>query len=107
MINPDSYQRFLNLRREVMGLIGRAMAEDPYGKSYEGAFELIIDYPNFYEDEHGTKEADAYGIRLHCYVLGSGRHPEWWGLTFEEALLKAEAEIHSWKEDDEEDSTDG
>lgn len=98
-MSTRSYQRFLALRREVMAQIGIALAEDCFGKSYEGCFEVILNYPNYYEDETGIKEADAYGIRLHCYVLGPGRHHEWWGATFEEALSKAETEIHSWRED--------
>lgn len=99
MITCESYQRFLKLRQTVMGMIRDAFAEDPYGKSYEGTFELLVNYPNFYEDESGVDEANAYCIRLHCYVLGPDRHYEWWGNTFEEALYDAEAEIRSWKED--------
>ena len=34
-------------------------------------------------------------IKLHCYLLIDGRHKEWYGRTFEEALDKAEAGINT------------
>lgn len=98
-MKPESYQRFLALRREVMAQIKLALDEDPFCKSYEGEFEIILNYPNYFEDAEGVMGVDVYGIRLSCYVLGSGRLYEWWGTTFEEALSKAETEIHSWRDD--------
>ena len=93
-------ERFVALRKRVMNAIAKEFEEDCYGKSYEGTFELIVGYPNYYEDEDGAQGPDSYCVRLHCYVLGPGRHYDWFGKTFGEALTKAEREIGSWLKED-------
>ena len=91
------HERFKALRKKVMDAVGWELTEnDGYGKSYEGAFELIVVYPNYYEDYDATQGPESYCIRLHCYVLGPSRHYDWFGKTFGEALSKAEKEILSW-----------
>lgn len=86
-------QRFDELRQLVM----KEIAEDiEYGKSYEGAFNWISHYPNYYEDPEGKRGPVGYTLELHCYLLGPTRHYYWSGKTKEEVLNKAEREIKSW-----------
>lgn len=93
-MNSD-YVRFLALRRRVMRAIRRELEEDSCCKSYEGTFELLVGYPDYFDGEH-TDKPDFFKIVLHCYVLGPARHYEWRGNTFKEALDSAEREIDSW-----------
>lgn len=92
----SSKERFRNLRQQVMQAIAKALEEDDYHKSYEGCFEWIVEYPNFFEDETGTAYPTWYCLRLYCYVLGPASHYEWCGDTMAEVLDKAEHEIYSW-----------
>ena len=92
----QEHERFVALRKRVMKAIEEELKNNCGCKSYEGAFELIVGYPNYFEDENGTRGPDSYIIRLHCYVLGPSRHYDWCGRTFGEALTDAEQEIGSW-----------
>lgn len=93
------YERFQKLRKKVMDGIAEALREDNGCKSYEGAFEIIADFPTYFDDENATRGAEGYTIKLHCYVLGPGRHYEWCGKTFAEAITKAEQDIDSWMQE--------
>ena len=93
------YERFQKLRKKVMDGIADALKEDNGCKSYEGTFEVIADFPNYFDDENATRGAEGYVIRLHCYVLGPSRHYEWHGKTFAEAITKAEHDIDSWMQE--------
>lgn len=94
-MDARSFQRFENLRAKVFGAIAAQLAIDPYCKSYEGAFEIVMGWPDYFEDEQMTAQPWVH-IILHCYVLGPARHYEWKGRTFAEALNKAEKEIDGW-----------
>lgn len=89
-------ERYRKLRRAVMAAIDDYMQDDWGHKSYEGTFEVLVGYPNYFEDEKGEQGPNYYRITLHCYVLGPSRHYDWDGETFGEALKKAEKEIYSW-----------
>lgn len=89
-------QRFQTLRQRVIKAIAEELQEDSYCKSYEGTFEIVTCYPNYFEDEIGECRPKAYCIRLHCYVLGPNRHYEWFGSTLGEALDDAERDINQW-----------
>ena len=99
-MSKAEHERFKTLRKKVMDAIEVELREDNGCKSYEGTFELIVGYPNYFEDEDATQGPDSYCIRLHCYVLGPARHYDWFGKTFGEALTKAEREIASWIKED-------
>lgn len=88
--------RFEFLRNMVMNAIGKQLEEDGCCKSYEGAFEWIACYPNYFENPDPKAEPNYYALELHCYVLGPGRHYRWSGKTKTEVLDKAEREISSW-----------
>ena len=95
----NAYKRFLTLQRRVMQAIRRELEADCHCKGYEGTFELIVGYPSYFDctfDDAPVNEPNFYMIKLHCYVLGPGRHYEWRGSTFESALNKCEADINSW-----------
>ena len=99
----EDYKRFIALRRRVMQAIHRELELNDYCKFYEGTFEIFVSYPNYFDREYDNKpdEPDFYIIRLHCYVLGPGRHYEWRGSTLKNALDKAEKDINKWiREDD-------
>jgi hypothetical protein len=91
--------RFDALRKRVMNAIAEELKKDGHCKSYEGTFEWTTCYPNYFEDPEGKAAPDFYVLRLHCYVLGGGRHYEWCGETRTEVLEKAEKEIDSWLKD--------
>ena len=92
------YKRFLALRLCVMQAIRRELERDNSCKSYEGTFEILVSYPDYFDQEYDNKpdQPDFYLIRLHCYVLGPGRHYEWKGRTLKNALDKAEKDINQW-----------
>ena len=97
------YKRFISLRRRVMQAIHRELELDDSCKIYEGTFEILVSYPNYFDLKYDNKpdKPDFYIIRLHCYVLGPGRHYEWRGRTLKNALDKAEKDINKWiREDD-------
>ena len=90
------FERFHRIREKTFAGIRKALeANDGYGKSYEGAFEITQEYPNFYDDPDATS-TPIVRIKLHCYILGPARHYEWTGKTFAEALAKAERDISDW-----------
>ena len=89
-------ERFDDLRQLVMKAIARELEEDPYCKSYEGAFEWTTCYPNYFDDPDGKAAPESYVLTLHCYILGPSRHYDWIGRTRSEVLDKAEKEIMSW-----------
>lgn len=108
MISLDESLRFDRLRQRVMRAVEYELKmNDGYCKSYEGAFEVTMSFPEYFQDETGTKPPDFVSITLHCYVLGPSRHYTWKGPTFLDALRKAEAEIDSWIEAQEEEKNNG
>ena len=107
MISLDESLRFDRLRQRVMRAVEYELKlNDGYCKSYEGAFEVTMSFPEYFQDETGTKPPDFVSITLHCYVLGPHRHYTWEGPTFLDALRKAEAEIDSWIEAQDGDTKD-
>lgn len=89
--------RFLQLRKRVFDLIANELSIDPYCKSYEGAIEVLCEYPDYFDDEQAIMGANYYLIKLHCYVLGDLRHYEFKGETFEQALDEFENQIAGWE----------
>ena len=84
------FYRFDRLRDRVFKLIEKALKDsDGCCKSYEGAIDLTISYPNYFEDE----EEPSVHIELHCYLLVSGRHITFGGETMAKALDRFEAWI--------------
>lgn len=93
----NGYDKFLKLRRYVLDALGKMDME--YCKSYEGSFELLINYPNYFDENCGdtpTDNPDCVTINLHCYVLGPRRHYEWDGKSIQEAVVKARKDIEQW-----------
>ena len=88
--------RFDALRKLVMDAIRKELEIDCHCKSYEGAFEWLTCYPNYFDDPEAKEGPNFYVLTLHCYVLGPSRHYEWRGKTRGEVLDKAEKEIKSW-----------
>ena len=93
----EGKDRFLALRKRVFALIKRELEEDSYCKSYEGAIELMCEYPDYFEDERAEAAPNYYRVTLHCYVLGSIRHHEFDGETISEALDMFEKQISEWE----------
>lgn len=99
MIPLDQMIRFDRLRERTANAIAYELQQnDGACKSYEGTWEVLISFPDYFSDNTASSPPDFTEIRLHCYVLGPHRHYEWKGDTFFDALLKAEAEIDSWIE---------
>jgi len=96
----EHWQRFVQLRAELFTAIAQSLAEDGHCKSYEGA--LSVSLPNFFEEraahehDYGWLREEAWGIELHCYLIGPNRHYRWSGVSFDEALCKAELDIRAW-----------
>jgi len=88
---------FNSLRKRVFAMIEKELAIGDCCKSYEGAIEVAVEYPNYFEDEKAEKAPCWYCITLHCYVIGCGRHYDFKGKTFTEALNKFESQIDQWE----------
>lgn len=95
-MNENEKNLFYKLRKQVADYICKSLKEDPIHKSYEGTWEILVSYPNYFEDETAKAEPDFYRITLHCYVLGPGRNYDWEGKSFMEALEKCECDINEW-----------
>ena len=82
--------RFFALRQRIFDAIKKV--DEGYHKSYEGAMDVEFSFQNIYEAEDVT-DTVLVRISLHCYLLVNGRHIEWTGHTFKEALDKASEDI--------------
>lgn len=101
----DDYKRFLTLRSRVMDAIREQLKISCSCKRYEGTFDLTFSLPDFFDYiENGASEPDYCTIYLHCYVIGPGRHYEWRGKSFADALDKCEEDINKWISEIEEDN---
>lgn len=89
-------ERFFALRKRVMKAIHEQLLIDCGCKSYEGAFEWTVCYPNYFEDDTGDMGATHFVLTLHCYVLGPARHYDWHGKTMDKVLDQAEKDILKW-----------
>ena len=98
-MNHAEKEKFLRLRSMVGNYIEEYLKDDCGHKSYEGTWELTVCYPSYFDDETFQAGPEVYVVVLHCYVLGPGRHYDWHGKSWLEALEKAEADISSWVED--------
>lgn len=97
-MTKKDYMLFMSARKKVAEYLAEYFAHDEDGccKSYEGTWELLVSYPNYFEDETATAKPDYYQVTLHCYVLGPGRHYEWSGKTWAEVFRKCNADIDKW-----------
>jgi len=86
----DTFARFARLRLDLLAAVDRALARDPYCKSYEGAINLRL--PSRLDE--GTE--GAVEMELHLYVIGPARHYAWAGRTLAEVLDQCEPEIRGW-----------
>ena len=69
-----------------------------YGcKWYEGTFELLFLYPNYFDEKESgkTDNFDSVHIKLRCYVIGPHRHYDWYGKTIEDVVKKARKSLES------------
>ena len=89
--------RFRELRRRLFIMIGKALKENPCHKSYEGAIELTVEYPNYFEDTAAVDYPVWYRLKIHCYVFGPQRHYELIGGSFDEVLDKFEQTLNEWE----------
>ena len=87
-------ERFMALRQRLFKMIEKAVKEYSHHKSYEGALEVAVCYPNYFED---SDSPEYVCIRLDCYVLGWGRHYKFDGNTFAEALDRFEATLDEFE----------
>ena len=90
---------FLKLRRQVMDALSHI--DMSFGcKSYEGLFEVTVEYPCYFDDGFDRDEPSSVAITLHCYVLGPGRHNCWKGKTFREAVDACKKDVEKWIEEE-------
>lgn len=101
--NQNDWDRFYALRGKVFDAI-RKIVEDPeydgYHKSYEGAMDVTFSFDNYFQADNVT-DTWRVKIELHCYLLVDGRHADWTGRTFTEALDEAEEGINRILEENE------
>lgn len=93
-MTEDERNWFISLRGKVFDLIRKILADDPMCKSYEGLFEISAQYGDYFE-EYST-EPEIVVITLHCYLLGKGRHHQFRGKTFEDALCRLQEQVDEW-----------
>lgn len=97
LITEKDWERFYHLRNRIFTLIAAALNEDPYCKSYEGAIDLDISFPNYFETNSAYDPPEYFGIELHCYILINGRHETYKGKTLSQCLDKMERAISLWE----------
>lgn len=97
-IEHGEWQRLMSLRAELFAALTVALAEDPHCKSYEGHFRVMHSLPNYFETRGDPLQPGDWAWRIHldCYVIGPHRHYVWAGVTFDEALAKAETDVRAW-----------
>ena len=88
-MNPEIIERFKQLHLKVKSACNQAVNEGAGGKSYDGTMKFSIDLPPFYEEDFKP----LYHINLQCYLIGPSRSYDWFGVTAEECLEKAESDI--------------
>lgn len=104
MTKEGFFIEFGMLRQRLAKAIKSTLAEDPYCKSYEGTWELLVGYPSYFDDKTGTAQPEFYRISLHCYVLGPYRHYDWDGRSWGEAFEQCKAQVEEWIKPYEEDA---
>lgn len=85
VFTKEEWERFYGLRQRVFDLIREE--DDGYHKSYEGAIDVRICFDNIFEAD-SVRDVSFVEIELHCYLLINGRHMQWDGRNFTEALDK-------------------
>lgn len=95
---PSTYKRFLALRKRLFKMISDYFDDGGDAcKSYEGTFEIVYSYPDYFDDEDAEASVpDAVLINLHVYVVGPHRHYTFRGMTLDEALDRLEAALDEW-----------
>lgn len=92
-------EMFMYLRHKVACYLYK-YTDYSFCKSYEGTWELLVSYPNYFNDTTATASPCRYQIILHCYALGPNRHYyNWVGSTWLEALEKCKISIEDWTKD--------
>lgn len=87
-MNIDDAMRLAVLRERLYRCIEDELREDGMHKSYEGALDVTLSFPNIFERE----KPPEWIITWHCYVVpDDGRHFHWGGRTLAEAIAVAEA----------------
>lgn len=97
LIMSLDFERFYNLRKKLFKAIKET---GECGKTYEGAFTVYMEMPDYYDDPEAGARPFGWHIHLDCYLVGPYRHYDWRGKSFAEALNKCEREILSWIEED-------
>lgn len=95
-MNKEQEARFGKLRKAVAEGIKKELAIDCGCKSYEGTWELLVEFYDYFEDEDATAPPRYVEIRLHCYVLGPSRHYHWSGRNWNEAIRECERDVLAW-----------
>lgn len=97
-----NFKRFFELRGRLFDLIRKV--DDGYHKSYEGALDVMLSFPNIYESDGNPECEWLCWIELGCYLLiEDGRHKKFHGETFDECLDQFE----EWLTKRENDFTNG
>ena len=96
-----AHKRFLALRRRVMAAIKKALEIDPGCKSYEGAMELLIEYPNYFELNESEEDTPnwyeyfrygSYNRMFRTYGIGYQYNGNWAG----DAAFGHKARVLAW-----------
>lgn len=94
-ITAKEWERFYALRTRLFELI--QAVDDGYHKSYEGAVDLTISFPDVFESEYNAKfPPEYYTLTVHCYLLINGRHKDFEGETFTKCLNQFEKALADW-----------
>lgn len=81
----DCMRKFRECQNKLWSILQNT--DMSYGcKPYEGEIEVKFDFPNYFESPDKPPISSGCEITLNCYVLGSGRHHEFRGKNFEEAV---------------------
>lgn len=78
--------KIIELRNLLFAEIKRCLAEDGHCKHYEG--RVSLQWPGYFDDD--------YVVELDCYLIGPSRHYSWRGVSHDDALAKALADVRVW-----------
>lgn len=96
----EFYEKFYEIRSMVNKYLEKALKVYESHKSYEGSWDLKIEFPNYFESNDPNSGPSFIQLTLHCYLLVDGRHYTWSGYDPNAVLVKVENDIKRWIEEE-------
>lgn len=89
-------EEFCKLKELVNSCIEEYLKEDCGHKSYEGAWDVFLQFPDYFTGEHEGFSPIYVRLDLHCYILCPERHYAWEGKDWKVVIKEAKKDIQEW-----------